>query len=247
MRSYRHRRRPDEIRRDGSRFSCFSLRQDLRKFSGDKFISTIRNLESESPRANEGNDLSFSLSLTLSLSLSPSRVLDMTRGFAHVSACVRAYVYGWPEEERMQEQARRKAERNVYMKRPLADAVTRDSAHRPKERLPSPCFFLKLLLSLLSSLPRSFPFSRFLKRSRCFAMCACGAAGRFFDIKRAREPEGRHRDTRSTDEQGKQRDQRDIRDPGCWYWSFMPDIIYWAVIYLFFSFDQQEKVADLVD
>jgi hypothetical protein len=83
---------------------------------------------------------------TISLSL-PHTSLRSTRGFAHarLRACVRACVraYGWPEGQRMQEQARRKAERNVYMKRPSADAVTRDSAHWPKERLPSPCFFPK--------------------------------------------------------------------------------------------------------
>lgn len=68
----------------------------------------------------------------------------------------------WPEGQRIQEQVR-KAERNVYMKRPTADAVTRDSAHRPKERLPSPCFFPKLqpYVSLDFPLLSSFPL-RFL-------------------------------------------------------------------------------------
>jgi len=82
----------------------------------------------------------ISLSFSFSLSL-PHASLRSTRLCACVRACKRAY--RWPEGQRMQEQARRKAERNVYMKRPSADAVTRDSAHWPKERLPSPCFFPK--------------------------------------------------------------------------------------------------------
>lgn len=83
-RSYhRHRRRSDEIRCDGSRSSCFSLRRDLRKFSGDKFISTIRNLESESPRANEGATTTPPL---------PPHSLSHSPGLARVSACMRACV-----------------------------------------------------------------------------------------------------------------------------------------------------------
>jgi hypothetical protein len=69
------------------------------------------------------------------------------------------------------------------MKRPSTDAVTRDSAHRPKERLPSPRFFPKLQPARLSRLP-SVPLS---ERSRC---CRGSAVGRFFDIKRAGRPDG---------------------------------------------------------
>lgn len=143
----------------------------------------------------------------------------------YVCACAR--VAGRAEED-PGAKARRKAERNVYMKRPSADAVTRDSAHRPKERLPSLCFFPKLQ-------PYASPDLVSPTRARHWnaldALHVC-AAGRFFDIKRVREPEGsgRHRDVNgSMDEQGKQR--RDQRDhPRSWMLTL---IIHFARRHLF--------------
>lgn len=196
-----------EIRRGGSRSSCFSLRRDLRKFSGDKFISTIRNLESESPPGERGErrrPLSLALFRSLYFAQPPGR-----RAGSHAHACLRT---GGRKGAGCRNEPRRKAERNVYMKRPSANAVTRDSAHRPKERLPSPRFFPKLHSPTCSPSP---PCSRFLILSSvlCAALdvppCMCALSGDSL-ILSARESRrvlaGKHCKIRSMskDEQGKQ-------------------------------------------